>query len=254
MPSAAPLPRSPSILTLYSAEDLLVAPGCPVCHYAAEASDRYLTWMALEGHAQTDTITRLCAGLGACAAHTRRLAAQPGAAIRLTAVYRYIVTTARDQLAGRAARPMACMACEHDAAAAGRAVETLLEGLQDNVVRDKYRDLGSLCLPHLDAAAVIDRHRDVSWLTGRMQETITGGAAPGWLIGIDRDAEDRTGPAQGTAGDRDHAAVVLPAVPGRSAGRAGCSGAPPRPGRRHLRASRDLVRRASFRCGRDCQP
>jgi hypothetical protein len=91
------------VLTLYSAADLLTAPGCPVCRYATEASDRYLHWFALEGHAQSATITRLCASLGMCAAHTRRLIRQPGAAVRLTAVYRYVVTAARDplRLAGR---------------------------------------------------------------------------------------------------------------------------------------------------------
>ena len=64
------MPRGPTVLTLYSAADLLTAPGCPVCRYATEASDRYLRWFALEGHAQPTTITRLCASLGMCAPRT----------------------------------------------------------------------------------------------------------------------------------------------------------------------------------------
>ena len=191
MPSAAPLPRSPSIVTLYSAADLLRSPGCPVCQYAAEASDRYLAWMALEGHAQMTTITRLCASLGACPAHTRRLAGQPGAASRLTAMYRYIVTAAADQLTGRRGRLMACMACEHDTSAAMRALDTLLEGLADNTVRDRCQDLGGLCLTHLDAAAHWGRHRDVVWLAGLAQQTLSATAQAGWLAGIDCDAETR---------------------------------------------------------------
>ncbi|MGH3401606.1 MAG: hypothetical protein ACRDRJ_03670 [Streptosporangiaceae bacterium] len=191
MPAATPLPRSPSIVTLYSAADLLRAPGCPVCQYAAEASDRYLIWMALEGHAQMTTITRLCASLGTCAAHTRRLAGQPGAAIRLTAVYRYIVTAALGLLTTRAGRLTPCMACEHDEAAAGRALETLLDDLADEAVRSRYRDLGGLCLPHLNAAVETGRRRDSSWLTRTMQETITAGAFHGWLAGADADAENR---------------------------------------------------------------
>ena len=95
MPAAAPLPRGPSVLTLYSAADLLTGPGCPVCRYAGEAGDRYLAWFALEAHAEAVTITRLCASLGTCPRHTRRLMAQPGAAIRLTAVYRYVMEAAR---------------------------------------------------------------------------------------------------------------------------------------------------------------
>jgi len=191
MPAATPLPRSPSILTLYNAEDLLIAPGCPVCNYAAEASDRYLTWIALEGHAEMGTITRLCAGLGACAEHTRRLAGQPGSAIRLTAMYRYIVIAARDRLTGRAPRLVACLVCEHDSAAAGRALETLLEGLRESVVRDRYRDLGGLCLPHLNTATAIAGHRDIAWLASTTDQKITLGRSPDWLAGIDPDAENR---------------------------------------------------------------
>ena len=29
------------------------------------------------------------------------------------------------------------------------ALETLLEGLADGLVRDRYRELGGLCIPHL---------------------------------------------------------------------------------------------------------
>jgi AraC-like DNA-binding protein len=106
------------VLTLYSAADLLTGPGCRVCRYADEAADRYLAWFALEAHAEAVTITRLCASLGMCPRHTRRLMGQPGAATRLTAVYRYVLEAARDRLAGRAVPLAACPGCEHDDAAA----------------------------------------------------------------------------------------------------------------------------------------
>ena len=108
MPSAAPVPRGPTVLTLYTAADLLTGPGCPVCRYADEAGDRYLAWFALEGHADAVTITRLCASLGMCPRHTRGLTSQSGAARRLTAVYRYVVAAARDRLSGRAASIGTC--------------------------------------------------------------------------------------------------------------------------------------------------
>ena len=139
MPAATPVPRGPSVLTLYTATDLLTGPGCPVCRYAGEAADRYLAWFALEGHADVVTITRLCSSLGMCPRHTRGLMSQPGAASRLTAVYQYVVRAARDRLSGRAARPGACPGCEHDDGSAGRALDTLLEGLADYLVRDRYR-------------------------------------------------------------------------------------------------------------------
>jgi hypothetical protein len=192
VPAATPLPRGPSILTLYDAADLLTAPGCPVCRYACEASDRYLRWFALEGHAQPDTITRLCRCLGPCARHARLLMSQPGAAIRMTAVYRYVVTAARDRLAGRAGRLATCPGCDHDAEAADRALGTLIEGLVDSATRYRYRDLGGVCLPHLAAAATVGRHQTVQWLTETMRESIAARVAhPDWLAGTDPDAQIR---------------------------------------------------------------
>lgn len=206
MPAATPLPRGPSILTLYSAADLLTASGCPVCRYATEAADRYLGWFALEGHAQPATITRLCGCLGTCARHTRRLMSQPGAPVRLTAVYRYVLTAARDRLAARRTDRLAtCPACDHDGAAADRALDTLLEGLADPATMHRCRELGGVCLPHFAAAATVGRRQPVSWLTETMRDAI---AAPGtrrdWLAGTDPDAETRavlrrSGPAAGVA-------------------------------------------------------
>ncbi|MBO0770656.1 MAG: hypothetical protein J2P35_04280 [Actinobacteria bacterium] len=115
---AAPQPRRPSVVTLYEAADILTGPGCPVCRYTAEAADRYLAWFALEGHGDADVITRLTASLGWCPRHTRDVMSQPGAATRLTAVYRYLLEGARERLRARKLRPAGCPACEHDRASA----------------------------------------------------------------------------------------------------------------------------------------
>jgi hypothetical protein len=192
MPAATPLPRGPSVLTLYSAADLLTAPGCPVCRYAGEASERYLHWFALEGHADPGMITRLCTSLGMCAVHTRRLMSQPGSAVRLTAVYRYVVTAARDQVARRAQPPTACPGCEHDDAATRRALDTLLEDFTDTAVLDRCRTLGGLCLPHLAAAAAAARPGLVAALAESLRDTIAArGSRLDWLTGTDHDAEAR---------------------------------------------------------------
>jgi hypothetical protein len=182
VPAATPLPRGPSVLTLYSAADLLTSPGCPVCRYAAETADRYLGWFALEGHAQPATITRLCAALGTCGRHSRRLMSQPGAAVRLTAVYRYVVTAARDWLEGRADRVAMCPACDHDRAAAGRALDTLIEGIAGAATLYRLQELGGLCLPHVAAAATIGRRQPVALLTQTMRDPVAG---------IDPDADTR---------------------------------------------------------------
>jgi hypothetical protein len=192
MPSATPLPRGPSVLTLYSAADLLTAPGCPVCRYASEAADRYLGWFALEGHAQPGMITSLCGSLGMCARHTRRLMSQPGAAVRLTAVYRYVLTAARDRIAGGTPATDPCPACRHDDAAADRALDTLIEGLASGEALDRCRDLGGVCIPHLAAAARSAPPRVTGWLADVTRGTLECGQTRiGWLAGIDRDAEAR---------------------------------------------------------------
>jgi len=192
MPAATPIPRGPTVLTLYTAADLLTGPGCPVCRYAGEASDRYLAWFALEAHGDAVTITRLCSSLGMCGRHTRALMSQPGAAARLTAVCRYVVGEARSRLGGRAAPMAACPACEHDDGAVGRALDTLLEGLAGDPVRERYRELGGLCIPHLGAASARGRHRDLTWLSQTM--VAAAAARPAslrWLAGTDRDADVR---------------------------------------------------------------
>jgi hypothetical protein len=163
-----------------------------VCRYAGEASDRYLAWFALEGHADSVTITRLCASLGMCARHTRALMSQPGAARRLTALHRYLILAARDRLAGRAAPPERCPACEHGDGAAGRALDTLLDGLADDLVRDRYRELGGLCSPHLRAASARADHRVVTWLAQAMTAAVIARPPdPGWLAGTGHDADVR---------------------------------------------------------------
>jgi len=206
MPSAAPVPRGPTVLTLYSAMDLLTGPGCPACRYAGEAEDRYLAWFAFEAHADAGMITRLCSSLGMCPRHTRGLMCQPGAARRLTALYRYILPAARDQLGGRAARPGDCPACEHDGAAVGRALDTLLDGLADEPVREHYRRLGGLCIPHLRAASQRTAPQVAAWLAGILSEAAaTRSTGAGWLTGADTDARPRAAlrhamPANGRPG------------------------------------------------------
>ncbi len=219
MPAAAPIPRGPSVTTLYSAADLLTGPGCPVCRYADEASARYLAWFALEAHAQADTVTRLCASLGMCPRHTRGLMSQPGAATRLTAVYGYVVTAARDRLTGRPARLRECPGCEHDDGAAGRALDTLLEGLPDATIRERYRQLGGLCLPHLRVALAHRSRRVTSWLSQTLAATMaTRPGIPVWLAGSDHDADVRAVLRQGMPADvrRDPFTCLACLAAGRS--------------------------------------
>ena len=194
MPSAAPVPRGPSVLALGSAAELLTRPGCPVCRHAAEASDRHLAWFALEAHADPVTITRLCASLGMCARHTRRLIGQPGAAARLTVIYRYLLQDAREQLAGQRRRLATCPACQYDEAAAGRALDTLLDGLSETGVWERYLELGGMCWPHVRAAASVRGHRRaVAWVVGTAATSTADQPVSIDLVagGPDYDADER---------------------------------------------------------------
>lgn len=193
MPSATPLPRGPSHLALFGAEDLLRAVGCPVCRYTAEASDRFFGWFALEGHAEASTVTRLCRSLGCCPAHTRVLLGQPGAEGRMTAVGTYLIRAAVGYLAGGTSPPEACLACTRDTEAMQRALDTLLTGLRDDdLLRDRYRDADGLCLPHLRAALRQSRRRLAAWLADDMRSRLAAGPRGlAVLAGQDTDAEAR---------------------------------------------------------------
>lgn len=232
MPGATPLPPAPSRLVLGSPEELLAGPGCPVCRYVAGAEERYLAWFALEGHADSAGVTRLCASLGMCPRHSRALISQPGAPIRLTAVYVYVIRAARRHLGAGRVRLELCPMCDHSEAAAGRALDILLDGLTEGLVRDRYLELGGLCVPHLRAAAQRGRRRVVTWLVRAAK--LTAAASPPNLTqlagGPDRDAKARKAlrarlPAAGSdppgacpvclaAARREHDELVLLAGPG----------------------------------------
>ena len=194
MPSATPVPRGPSVLALGSAAELLTRPGCPVCRYAAEASDRYLAWFALEAHADPVTVTRWCASLGACARHTRRLMGQSGAAARLTAGYRYVLQAAQERLAGRGTRLAACPACEHDEASARRVLEILLDGISETGIQGRYLEVGGLCVPHMRAACRVRSHRHAAAWVVQSMDASTADHRPSLDLlagGPDYDADER---------------------------------------------------------------
>lgn len=193
MPSAAPVPRGPSML-LGSAAGLLERPGCPACRYVSETSDGYLAWFAAEGHYDADLLGRLCTSRGMCPPHTRRLLAQPGARVRLTAVYRYVVEAAlRDPLA----RPAPCLACEQVAGAADRVLAILADDVMTQD-RQAYKQHGGLCLPHLRALGRQGRRLDLLWPTRFMlsrlgEETVSLETLAGFSDSDEADREENAG-------------------------------------------------------------
>ena len=94
-----------------------------------------------------------------CPGHTRAVMRQPGAPIRLTAVFRYFMQSARACLGSRPATLRPCPVCEHDRAAADRAMSIVLDGMTEIRLQDRDPGLGGLCLPHLRDAAAQARRR-----------------------------------------------------------------------------------------------
>lgn len=208
MPSATPLPRGPSHLTLLGAEDLLSPVGCPVCRYVAAAGDRFLDWFALEAHADASMITRLCESLGLCPAHTRGLLGQPGADGRMTALYRYLLQAALGHLATGTSPRAPCLACARDAESADRALDTLLTGLREEDLRDRYRGAAGLCMPHLRTATARGRRAVAVWLAEQMVSRLAAGPASLAVIAGDRTADAEV---------RVRLRAALPAAPAFSA-------------------------------------
>jgi hypothetical protein len=134
-------------------------------------------------------ITRLCESLGLCPAHTRGLLGQPGADSRLTAVYRYVLRAAVTSLAARASLPAPCPACAHDAESAERALDTLLTGLREEDLRERYQDVGGLCLPHLRIATGRGGRRLAAWLAAEMKSRFAAGPPGLAVMAGDQDAD-----------------------------------------------------------------
>lgn len=178
MPAATPLPGRPATLVLGSADALLAGPGCGICRYAAESSGQYLSWFAVEAHADPATINRLCASLGMCPGHTRTLISQPGAATRLTPVYQCVMRAAQVTLGARRPRLEPCPPCKHDEAVTYRAVDIIADWVAEGARADSTGSpQGRLCMPHMRALAAKAQRRVSRRLARAVAEHAPGGPA-----------------------------------------------------------------------------
>lgn len=177
MPSADPVSPARDVLP-----GLFDLPGCPACRHVTDASDSYLTALALGGHRDAEILTKLAAARGLCALHTRGLFAHPAAVARLCVVYRHVVDAA---LADIAARPMACPPCEQAAIAADGFFRHLLDEATRGD-RRTYKGHGGLCVPHLRQAAVARRGADILWLVRFMIVRLTAPVPPGLDVLVGR--------------------------------------------------------------------
>jgi len=170
---------------------LIRSPGCPVCGEAEHAEEQFFKWLVIENYGQFETIMRLKASLGLCAAHTRRLLAVGGEAICVP-VFGHVLDATRQQLA-QPSSVQACLACEGVRWTVGRTIHILSQGLAQPEVLEAYRAENYLCVPHaLDLLAavppVVAGH--VAAATAARLEDPSS-SREGILAGSDRDAEPR---------------------------------------------------------------
>jgi hypothetical protein len=134
-------------------------------------------------------ITRLCGSLGFCPVHTRGMLGQPGAAGRMTALYTYLLRAAARYVTDGTSPSGPCLPCARDAEASDRALETLLTGLRETDLRDRYRESHGLCLPHLRAAMPRAGNRLAVWLAGEMSSRLAAGPPSLAVLAGDRDPD-----------------------------------------------------------------
>jgi hypothetical protein len=133
--------------------DLLVAldrQGCLACNAREDALERYVTWFAIESHAEPGTLARLRGSLGFCPPHARKLLALPHADGVLRTPYRIVVRAAR-ALLDNGETPLRCPACDAVDGAERLALQRLVGELGNHDVGAAYTAGGGLCLPHLEA-------------------------------------------------------------------------------------------------------
>jgi hypothetical protein len=124
--------------------------------------------------------------------HTRGLMSQPGAAVRLTAVYRYIIETGREHLSGRVARLLACPPANTTTAQTAVPWTPCWRAWPTAPSVPVTVNLVACAFPHLRVAAARGDRRSVDWLSQTFTATLhTKPDHPGWLTGTDPDADVR---------------------------------------------------------------
>jgi hypothetical protein len=179
-----------------------VEAGCPACRRRDRDVGRWVESFASEHHADLAVITSLRASRGFCAAHTRRLLANPSASSLLGTVYGDVLPAAAAELAARPGSiPVACPACIQADGATTRVFSQLRLDLVDESVRAAYESHGGLCVPDALEFAAGSSTPAAAFVLGVVRRRLDGeGGGSGsadslvdLLAGLDADAPRRDG-------------------------------------------------------------
>ncbi|HBR34114.1 MAG TPA: hypothetical protein DD734_05745 [Firmicutes bacterium] len=197
----------------YNLEQALTEEGCPVCRCLTTMTRRYLENLLYEFVNDPRTRDRLRASAGFCREHAWTLQ-QMGDPLAHSIIYADLIDGFCQELrkttnASRRSIPIfhpekaeACPVCREETETEERYVVGLVKALHQKAFRQKYRQGGSLCLPHFRAAYGRARDGEVqdllveveldylSHLSGELQEFIRKSdyRYAGELPGTERDA------------------------------------------------------------------
>ena len=176
-------------------ERLLREPGCPVCRTVEEGERSFFSWFQIESFSVAEVQTRLRAGMGMCAGHSRRLVDDlgEGEGHILTTVMRHALAGARQTLRS-GGQPEPCPACEAIAFGAQRGRSVLLGGLSNPGQARLYSAHDGVCLRHLVHAGEVADRSALRLLAERLAASLEerdGSALVRVIAGVDQDAGRR---------------------------------------------------------------
>lgn len=163
-------------LIAYNLEQALGEGSCPVCRCLATATNRYLTNLLYEFVNDPRTRDQLRACGGFCREHAWVLQ-RMGDPLAHSIIYADLIDAFRADLhqttvtlRGLTAEKVpVCPVCQEEAAMQKRYVGGLLGALHESDFREKYRELGCLCLPHFRAVYDQARNKGVRVFLGEVQ-------------------------------------------------------------------------------------
>jgi hypothetical protein len=133
--------------------------GCPVCRLEQKTLDRYISNLFYESVNDIKTRERLRASLGFCREHARMvLDRRLGNALGFAIIYQDVITNIlrgieKNGVGSSSLTPHKhCLVCQQRDKTLQSIVSALVEGLNEQQMKEALRSSNGLCMPHLKNA------------------------------------------------------------------------------------------------------